>query len=66
MSLTVMFLKRKAKKAYLQYRALLDECDCGTSLAEVFSLRVSNVKRMFNETMDKLQKIDPTTPTNRL
>lgn len=59
-------LKRKAKSAYLSYHHSLDGLSCGKSLGEFVSSAASQAKQQFNEAMDELAKLDPTTPKSRL
>lgn len=59
-------LKRKAKSAYLSYHSTLDGLSCGRALGEHVSSSALRNKIEFNEAMDALAKLDPTTPTGRL
>jgi len=59
-------LKKIARDEILAYDNILGEYSCGASLAEHMSPRLFHHKIKFNETMDKLSKIDPDTPTFRL
>lgn len=64
--LEIALLKRKARKAYEKYYDLVGDMSCGRSIAEVVSVRVSEAKRDFNEAMEKLSKLDPHCPKQRL
>lgn len=59
-------LKAKAKKHYREYYAEAEAYDCGFSIAEVINPRMLRAKVAFNETMDKLAKLDPSCPKQRL
>lgn len=64
--LRVMHLKNTARRAYMQYHDACDRLSCGASLAVEISPAASDAKRRFNEAMDALAKIDPSTPKARL
>jgi len=66
MGVRIDFLKYKARRAYSRYWAEVSSLSCGRTLAEHVSSGVSSAKREFNETMDKLAKLDPACPKDRL
>lgn len=59
-------LKREARLQYNIYTRARNNMDCGAAMAEHISRDVSTAKNSFNEIMDELAKIDPSTPNSRL
>jgi hypothetical protein len=62
----ILALKMRARHFYSTYRQLTAGVDCGRALAEEIMPTARAAKQGFNETMDELAKIDPTTPKERL
>lgn len=60
------FLMRKARSEYRMYHWRLDQLSCGATLGELVSPSALRHKIKFNETMDKIAKLDPKAPTTRL
>lgn len=65
-SYNIKRLKKKATWHYLAYWSIAREYDSGLSLTEFVSSELTLHKEKFNKTMDKLSKIDPNAPTDRL
>lgn len=59
-------LKRKVKYNYLLYQKTMDKLDCGINLAEYMSGTIATAKHECNNALDKLAKIDSSTPKARL
>jgi len=66
MGLRIALLKAKVRSAYRQYHAELDSMSCGKAIGETINSRMYRAKVEFNETMDKLAKLDPGCPKQRL
>jgi hypothetical protein len=62
----IWWLKRKAKKHYVAYYERTSEYDCGWALAEELGFPGNRHALAFDETMDKLAKLDQDTPKMRL
>ncbi len=59
-------LKSQARKHYMEYHREADKLDCGKSIGEVINPRMLSAKLAFNKVMDKLSKLDPNCPKQRL
>lgn len=55
----IALLKRKLKRYYLQYLQEVQNNSCGKQLTEYMSSTAYSNKRLFNETLVKLKKVDP-------
>lgn len=65
-ALRIWWLKRKARRAWSEYHAILDGYDCGAALAWWLSARLRKAAVRFNDAADALGRLDPTAPTARL
>ena len=65
-ALRINYLKAKARRAYERYWRELSELSCGRTLGEEISPGMMGAKREFNETMERLAKLDPGCPATRL
>lgn len=59
-------LKAEATSTLRQLDRLMDTYDCGLHMIEYLNPEVGKYRRLFNETMDKLTKLDPNCPKDRL
>ncbi len=62
----IWWLRRRAKSLYLDYSYLFMSMDCGLSMALNISPTLYNLAVKFNDTMDRLAKLDPGAPERRL
>jgi|GEM_PF-5309654 len=62
----IALLKRRARRAYRAYNKAAGSVSCGRALAEHVSGAVFEAKVEFNGVMDKLAKLDPDAPKQRL
>jgi hypothetical protein len=65
-TLKIWWLKRKAKKYYIQYLRIASGLGCGVTVASYVSVSFNQAKNNFNRVMDKLTQLDPATPKARL
>jgi len=61
-SLSVETLKKMMRKRYLAWNALMEDFDCGGSLAAHISPRVYEAAHVCNNIARRLKEIDPTFP----
>ena len=66
MDIKIAYLKRKARRNYQAYMYLFDQYNCDHSSFQSISSQGYKNASVFNETMDKLSKLDPDTPSSRL
>lgn len=66
MELRIRALKWKARQAYEEYHRELGGMSCGRALGEEINSRLYAAKVKFNATMEKLAKLDPKCPKERL
>lgn len=59
------FLKRKLKSIYKQIAFGFEDYNCGHTLLSHMSSSYYNLCKKFNETADKLAKLDPDCPKHR-
>jgi hypothetical protein len=65
-TLMITALKCVARDALLAYDRATADMGCGQTLARYISPAATRAALKFNETMDRLAAIDPTTPDYRI
>jgi hypothetical protein len=65
-TLRIARLKSLARQHYIAYQNTVEGMSCGRALADHVSALARSHADKFNDIMDKLAKIDPSTPTSRL
>ena len=64
--LRLWLLKRKAKRLYLAWHAVVDEYDCGVLLVQELSPRENQLRREFNIVWGKIMALDPKAPNYQM